>query len=251
MTESSPFKDHFSTQSDAYSQYRPDYPETLFALLAANTPAHELAWDCATGNGQAAVELTQYFSQVVATDASQRQIDKAMIYPRIEYRVAPAEKAPLADHSVDLITVAQALHWFDFDGFFNEVKRVLKADGILAVWLYGLHRINAAIDAVVDRYYHDITGPYWPPERAHIENGYADIEFPFQEARVPAFEMRKQWSLDHLLGYLGTWSATQRCLADTGEDPREQIVEDLKAAWGDASQTRTVHWPITLRVFRP
>jgi len=249
MSEPATFKDHFSTQAEAYSLYRPEYPTELYEWLASLCPETKLAWDCATGNGQAAVALTQQFSYVIGTDASESQIYQAMVYPRVEYEVGLAHESPHADHSVDLITVAQALHWFDFELFFKEVKRVAKANGVLAVWCYELHQITPAVDAVVQHYYQDIVGSYWPAERRHIEQAYADIEFPFTPIKAPKCIMSKQWTFKHLYGYLGTWSATQKYMAEHNEDPRTLILDQLKAAWG-ADDTLTVTWPITIKTFR-
>ena len=246
----SAFKDHFSGHAADYSTYRPEYPPELFAWLASLCKEHQLAWDCATGNGQAAVELTNHFSYVIGTDASAEQIYQALDYPRVEYQVAPAEKTEFKDQSVDLITVAQALHWFDFDGFFNEVRRVLKPEGILAVWTYALHQITPEVDAVIEKLYNGLTGPYWPEERKHIENSMADIEFPFTPVKSPKCTMQKHWSFSHLVGYLNTWSATQRYIKDKGHNPVELVAEELHAAWGTDTETRLVTWPVTLKVFK-
>ena len=248
MTETA-FKDHFSVQAEDYSVYRPEYPPEMYAWLASLCDEKKLVWDCGTGNGQAAVALTQFFSYVIGTDASESQIYRAMIYPRVEYEVALAHQSPLQDHSVDLITVAQALHWFEFEPFFKEVKRVAKPNAVLAAWCYELQSISPEVDAVINRYYQDIIGDYWPPERRHIEQAYADIEFPFESIKAPACTMTKQWTFKHLMGYLGTWSATQKCIQDQGSDPREAILKDLQAAWGD-EETKTVNWPVTIKTFR-
>ncbi len=249
MTSKASFKDHFSIQAEDYSVYRPEYPAELYSWLATLCQEHALAWDCATGNGQAAVALTNQFSYVIGTDASESQIYRAMIYPRVEYEVALAHQSPLKDHSVDLITVAQALHWFDFAAFFKEVERVAKPNGVLAVWCYELHQISPAVDAVIKRYYDEIIGPFWPAERRHIEQAYEDIEFPFTDIKAPKCVMNKQWTLKHLIGYLGTWSATQQYLEKHGEDPRTMILEELQQAWGE-DDTKLVTWPVTVKTFR-
>ncbi|WP_223789593.1 class I SAM-dependent methyltransferase [Marinicella meishanensis] len=249
MTQSAAFKDHFSVQAEDYSVYRPEYPAELYAWLSSLCSERALAWDCATGNGQAAVALTNHFSYVIGTDASESQIYRAMIYPRVEYEVALAHQSPLADHSADLITVAQALHWFDFAPFFAEVQRVAKANGVLAVWCYELHQISPAVDAVIQRYYDDIIGRCWPPERRHIEQAYSQIEFPFEPIKAPSCTMTKQWTFKHLVGYLGTWSATQQYQQQHGSDPRLQILDELQTAWGE-EDTKTVTWPVTVKTFR-
>jgi SAM-dependent methyltransferase len=244
------FKDHFSGHAALYSCYRPSYPQALYAFLAEQTPAPTLVWDCATGNGQAAVALADHFERVVATDASAEQVKSAASHPRVDYRVAPAEASGLDDESVDLISVAQALHWFDHDAFFNEVSRVLRPGGLIAVWSYNLLRCTPAIDRLLYRYYSEIVGPFWPPERVHIENGYSDLPFPFDELPHPEFAMTTEWSLNQLLGYLATWSATRRYIAENDSDPLKPIEEELAGLWGEPQQQRNIEWPLTLRLGR-
>jgi SAM-dependent methyltransferase len=243
-------KDHFSGHADRYEEYRPTYPAGLFGYLASLCPRHDLAWDCATGNGQAATALAPYFSTVVASDASQKQIDQAHPRDNVQYLVAPADAVPLVNSSVDLVTVAQALHWFQLPQFYAEVTRVVKPDGFIAVWCYQLHTITPAIDAVVHHLYSDIVGADWPPERRLVEEGYATVEFPFAAVTAPPFHMTHSWDLDHLLGYIDSWSASQRYRNRTGHDPRELINADLVAAWGDQNDERTVTWPLHVRVGR-
>jgi len=245
---SSGFKDHFSAQSTHYQRFRPCYPDALFRWLAQLTPQHQLAWDCATGNGQAARALAHHYDHVLATDASANQIAQCQAHPHIEYRLARAEQAPLANARVDLITVAQALHWFDQTAFFQEAWRVLRPGGVLALWNYNLLAINPQIDAIVKHFYHEIVGPYWPPERRLIEQGYAPIPAPFTEIPVPAFAMTAQWSLADLLGYLGTWSASVYYQQATGHDPLTQIQDTLSRAWENPNQLMHVSWPIQIRV---
>ena len=245
------FKDHFSTQADSYARYRPNYPAELFQYLASLTPAHRLAWDCATGSGQAAVALAEWFDQVIATDASAQQLLRAQPHPRVSYQVASAEAVPLAAASLDLICVAQALHWFDLDAFGAEVGRLLKPGAVLAVWSYGLTQISDGIDPIIERFYRDTVGPWWPPERRMVENGYADIELPFSPIETPEFSMQVDWELGHLIGYLRSWSAVQRCRSATGQDPMTGLIDDLKQAWGSPpEQARTVRWPLVLKAWR-
>src|SRR6266496_3944200 len=203
------FKDHFSRQAADYAKFRPSYPRKLFDYLGSVAPNRQLAWDCGTGNGQAAVGLASVFDHVIATDASEKQIANAQPHERVEYRVASAEESGLESGTIDLIMVAQALHWFDLPRFYEEVPRVLKNNGVFAASAYNLLHVEPAIDEVVNRYYYEVVGPFWPPERKLVEN-FADLPFPFHKVDAPKFEMTAQWSLDHLLGYLGTWSATQR-----------------------------------------
>ena len=243
------FKDHFSGHAADYARFRPQYPDELFRYLAGVAPSPHLAWDCATGNGQAAVALADAFERVIATDASAEQIANATPHPKVEYRVAPAEASGINAHTVDLVTVAQALHWFDLNRFYAETRRVLKARGVIAVWSYNLLEITPAIDAVVNYYYDDVVDAYWPPERRLVER-FGELPFPFEEITSPQFEMRSEWTLQHLVGYLGTWSATQRFIAANEHNPLETIEESLRSAWGDGNSLRNVAWPLTLRVGR-
>jgi SAM-dependent methyltransferase len=243
------FKDHFSKQAADYAKFRPRYPPELFEFLGGLAPSRTLAWDCATGNGQAAVGLARVFDHVVATDASKKQITNAEPHRRVNYRVAPAEDSGIDSASVDLIMVAQALHWFDLDRFYTEVRRVLKTNGILAASAYNLLTIEPAIDAIVNHYYYEVVGPFWPPERKLVEQ-FADLPFPFREVEPPKFEMTARWKLDRLIGYLRTWSSTQRFIAAKNSDPLEEITDQLRDAWGDPQQIRDVTWPLTVRAGR-
>ena len=243
------FKDHFSKQAADYAKFRPRYPQELFDYLGSIAPSRQLAWDCGTGNGQAAVGLAAIFDHVIATDASEKQVSSAQSHEIVEYRVAPAENSGIASETVDLIMVAQALHWFDLDRFYAEARRVLKPDGILAASAYNLLHIEEAIDQVVNRYYHEVVGPFWPPERELVEQ-FANLFFPFYEINAPKFKMTAHWNLDHLLGYLRTWSSTQRFIAAKGRDPVEQITDDLRSTWGKPGQTRSITWPLIMRVGR-
>jgi len=241
------FKDHFSRQAADYAKFRPRYPREMFEYLGAVAPSHKLAWDCGTGNGQAAVQLAKVFDHVIATDASEKQIANAHPHERARYRVAPAENSGIGSGTIDLIMVAQALHWFDLDRFYAEARRVLKPDGVLAASAYNLLHVEPAVDEVVNRYYYEVVGPFWPPERRLVEQ-FTDLPFPFQEIDPPKFEMIAQWNLDHLLGYLRTWSSTQRFIAARGTDPLQEISHQLRNAWGPAEQIRKVIWPMILRV---
>jgi len=242
-----PFKDHFSGHAAAYAAFRPRYPDALFAFLAGCVAARRHAWDCGTGNGQTAVALAGHFERVTASDASAAQIGAAIAHPKVEYRVAPAEASGLDDACVDLVTVAQALHWFDLDAFFAEARRVLVPGGVLAAWSYGLCTVDAGVDAVVNGLYRELD-PWWPPERRLVDAGYRDVTLPFARVEAPAFEMTAEWPANRMLGYLRTWSACQRCLADRGRDPVSAIEPALRARWGEGP--RTVRWPLALKVGR-
>lgn len=247
---SSCFPDHFSGHAIEYARYRPDYPEALFEWLSGIAPSRRLAWDCATGSGQAAAALARHFARVVATDASPLQIRHARPAPGVLYAVAAAESAPLGSASVALVTVAQALHWFDRERFWSEVARVLLPSGVVAVWFYDLLHVAPEIDEVVQRLYRDVVGPYWPAERRLVEAGYGGLEFPFDEIEAPPFTMEKRWSLADLRGYLGTWSASRRYVEARGEDPILRVERSLAEAWGDSARSRPAYWEVRLRVGR-
>lgn len=245
------FKDYFSDHAAVYAVARPHYPEELYRWLATRAPQHDLAWDCATGNGQAALGLAEHFQQVIATDASREQIESAFSHERVSYRVALAEAPGLEPRSVDLVTVAQAVHWFDRSKFYAEVKRVLKPSGVIAVWCYGLCAVTSDVDAVLQRFYHSEIGPYWPPERRLIDEDYRTIEFPFEEMMVPAFQMVQRWDLAGFMAYLRTWSAVQRCLRQSGRDPLEPFGIVLRNIWGTSQERKLVRWPLHVRAGRP
>ena len=244
------FADHFSNRAADYALYRPDYPEALFEFLAGQAPHVRLSWDCATGSGQAAVGLARHFQMVVATDASAAQIRSASRHPAVRYAVAAAERAPLAAGSAAAVTAAQALHWFDRPRFWEEARRVLVPGGVIAVWSYHGFHVTPEIEEVVYRYYRDIVGPYWPAERVLVERGYGSLEFPFDPVRSPELALEKRWDLAAVIGYLRTWSATQRYEAERGEDPLLRIREELVTAWGSPDTVRTFRWDLDLRVGR-
>jgi SAM-dependent methyltransferase len=244
------FKDHFSRQAPDYARYRPTYPAELFAWLTNIAPSRGTAWDCGTGSGQAAVGLAAHFEHVIATDPSRKQLEHAEPHPRVEYRAAPAEVSLLDTASVDLVSVAQAIHWFDLERFYTEAKRVLKPGGVIAAWTYTLLDVEAGIDALLTDFYRNVVGPYWPPERRMVDDRYRSLPFPFAPIAPPAFEIRTDWSRDDLLGYLGTWSATQACIKATGADPLAEFARRLAPLWPDPVQVKTLRWPLHLRVGR-
>lgn len=241
------FKDHFSGHASAYAAARPGYPDDLFAWLAGKAPARDRAWDCATGNGQAAVALAGHFARVVATDASPEQIANAAPRAGIEYRVAPAEAPGLEPNSIDLVTVAQAAHWFDRPAFYGAARNVLRAGGLVAVWAYGLFEIAPELDPVIEHFYRSTVGPYWPPERRLIDERYATLDFPFAEIVPPAFVIRCQWTLEQVLAYFRTWSAVQRYRKALGADPVSAIQPGMGRLWG-SEEIREVRWPVYMRV---
>jgi SAM-dependent methyltransferase len=212
------------------------------------TPRHDLAWDCGTGNGQAAVDLAAHFAAVHATDASEAQLAHTRPHARVTYRPATESDSGLAPGSVDLVTAAQAFHWFDGGAFFREARRVLRPGGVVAIWCYGLMRVGPDADSLLRRF-HDVTlGPDWAPPRALVNSLYRGVEFPFAELEAPAFEIEQDLDLPALGRYLGTWSAVRRYIARTGRDPVPGLLGRLGAVWGGPETIRSTCWPIGLRV---
>lgn len=243
------FKDHFSRQSAAYSRYRPGYPPELIAWIAAQAPDRRLAVDCATGSGQAAIALASHFDSVVAVDGSLSQLRQAAVMPRVAYVAATAERLPLRSRSASLVAAAQAAHWFDFEPFHAECRRVLVPGGAVAVWTYEKFRVDPQVDAVIDRFYSGTVGHYWPPERRFVEEGYRTLPFPWREERPPVFALATNWDLDQVMGYLATWSSVQRYKDQAGRDPLPALREELLRAW-PAGDRRRLEWPIHLRLGR-
>ncbi|MDE2259894.1 MAG: class I SAM-dependent methyltransferase [Betaproteobacteria bacterium] len=241
------FNDHFGSVAADYVKNRPTYPPGLFDWLAGQCMSHDLAWDCGTGNGQAATALARYFDRILATDASAAQIAQAGGHPKIEYRVASAESSGIDNQCVDLVVIAQALHWFDLDCFYAEVTRILKPGGLVAAWSYGVLKVEGEeVNAMIQRFYHDEVGPYWPLERRHVETGYRDLSFPFIRIPAPSFAMSARWTLEQLLGYFRSWSATAHLIKDKGFDPVSSLELRLRDHWRDADQRRIVEWPLAI-----
>ncbi|WP_204141691.1 class I SAM-dependent methyltransferase [Halomicronema sp. CCY15110] len=243
------FKDYFSGQAADYAQYRPHYPAELFTWLGQQCAARDRVWDCATGNGQAAIALAEHFTQVIATDGSAAQLRQAPPHARITYRVALAAASGIEGHSLDLVTVGQAIHWFSLAAFYAEVQRVLKPNGCLAIWGYGRPQIAVpALEALLQTYYGETLDDFWTPERRLVETGYATLDFPFAELTAPAYTLRVAWTLPELMGYLFTWSATQRFIATHGVNPLAALAAQMAPHWPGDRVPMT--WPITLRFGR-
>ena len=241
-------KDNFSSHASTYAKFRPVYPTELYNFLFSQTQDRQLAWDCGCGNGQVAGVLAEHFEQVEATDISQKQLDEAVKKPNINYQLAPAEKVSMRDGSVDLITVAQAIHWFDFDKFYKEVYRVSKPDSVIAIWCYSLLKVNKEVDAIILHLYENTLGDkYWDAERRYVEEQYQTIPFPFDEIEAPEFAIRVSWTPDHLIGYLSSWSAVQHYIRATNTNPIEDISSALRDAWGKQEQQEVV-FPLFTRI---
>ncbi|MBT8769539.1 class I SAM-dependent methyltransferase [Metapseudomonas boanensis] len=240
----------FSRQSDAYRANRPTYDPALFVWLSQQAPDRTLAWDCGCGSGQATVDLARHFERVVGTDVNAQQLAKAEAAANIEYRCEPAEATSLTNASVSLTVVAQALHWFDLDRFYAEVRRVSQPGGQLAVISYNLLQITPELDALVNRLYYDILGPYWAEERKHVEQGYRTLPFPFERIEVPVSALNARWDLTRLLGYLESWSALATYQAIHGRNPLDSLRAQFEAAWGKPGALREVSWPLTVNLGR-
>lgn len=244
------FKDHFSERSDAYASFRPRYPIELAQFLASIAPTTRCVLECGCGSGQLSGMLADHFDQVVATDASAEQIRHSSPYANVSYRCAPAERSGMSDGSVDLVVAAQAAHWFDLDAFYTEAQRVARAGAAIALVSYGIMTVDAETDPVIAHFYRTVIGPYWPPERKHVEDGYANLSFPFPRLEAPEIAMNVDWSLNQFLGYIGTWSSVRRARKATGEDPVPVFARDLGAVWGADDVVRQVRWPLTIKAGR-
>ncbi|MFJ3055370.1 class I SAM-dependent methyltransferase [Herbaspirillum sp. NPDC087042] len=244
------FKDHFSTGSAGYAAHRPTYPSALVDALAGISPAQERVLDCGCGTGQLSVLLAQRFGEVIATDASAAQIAAATPCQGVSYRAALAEESGLPDASVDLVTVAQAAHWLDLDKFYAEVRRVARERAVIALITYGVLHVEGPIDEIVQKFYYQTIGPYWPPERRHVEEGYASLAFPFAPLDLPPLAIEVQWNVDDLIGYIHTWSAVKAAQKALGGNPADDFATELRRQWGDPAVRRRVTWPLSIRAGR-
>jgi SAM-dependent methyltransferase len=241
------FQDHFSARASEYSKARPHYPAVLFEHLARLSPERRLAWDCGTGNGQAATGIAEHFEQVIATDPSEAQLAERFPHSRVVYRLGQEESSGLPDGSADLVTAAQAAHWFDLPAFYREARRVLRPKGVIALWCYGLCRISPQIDGLLSVFYVETVGPYWPPERHHIDAAYRTLPFPFEEFPFPPVAMEHYWNLHELTSYLDTWSAVSGFRKKVGSDPLPPFIAAIEPIWGAPDEPRRIEWPLAVR----
>ncbi len=240
-------KDNFSTDSDKYAKFRPVYPAEFYLYLKQHLPACEKAWDCGTGNGQIAAELSSFFQQVYATDISEQQITHAIKKPNIHYTVQPAENVNFTDNFFDLIIVGQAIHWFQFNEFYTEVNRTAKNNAWFIIIGYGRVELEGEADFLLQNFYTNIIGSYWDKERKHIDEKYRSIPFPFEEINTPAFNLSFNWDAEHLLGYINTWSAVKHFTKANGFNPTLPFSEELLEHW-PLHEIRTVKFPLLLRI---
>ncbi len=245
------FRDHFSGVAADYAAFRPQYPEALFDWLASVAHRHDVAWDCACGSGQASQPLASHFDVVVASDASLIQVASAPKIEKTRFVVASSERVPLVGDSVDLVTVAQALHWFVGEMFFDEVRRVVRAGGVFAAWTYGMPHVGAEpVEKAVHGFIDGLLGPYWPPEIRLVLDGYASIDLPFEELETPVFELQVEWTLERFFGFVRTWSGVGRYQKVRGEDPVPQLAAELEDRWGNKEDLLPIRWRIDLRAGR-
>lgn len=242
------FKDHFSARATLYASYRPGYPAALFEFVAGLTGRHRLAVDIGCGSGQATLGLADHFEHVIGVDPSASQIGNAISHSRIEYLIAPAESTGLSSGCADLVTAAQALHWFDSMAFFEEARRLLVSSGAIAVWGYGDPVLEtAALQRKLHEFNRGLLGKYWNPERSLLLAGYKTIDFPFKELPAPPLNLEMRWTLAELCGYLRTWSATSNFVAARGFDPVAEFAESIAVEWGDSETRRLIRWPLYIR----
>ena len=238
-------KDNFSQQAAIYAQYRPSYPQELFDYLVSWVPEKNIAWDCGTGNGQSAIVLSKVFNKVIATDISNQQLEHAQKAPNIFYSQQPAEQTTIETGTIDLVTVSQAMHWFDFDKFYEQVNRVAKPGAIIAIWTYSLIHIGESIDLLIRDYHFNLLGKYWDAERKYVDDEYRNIPFPYQKISAPAFKIEAEWSLQELEGYLNTSSALQKFMTAHGFSPVPELIQSIRLHWGNWEK-RKIIFPIHL-----
>jgi SAM-dependent methyltransferase len=240
----------FASEAAQYAHLRPTYPDSLFAYLSTTVASRDVAWDCATGNGQAATHLARHFGRVIATDESAEMIAQAPCDPQIEYRVAEAENSGIEACSVDLVTVASAIHWFDLGKFYKEVRRVVKPGGVLAAWTYYTPVFGNGIDAIIERLAHAVLADFWDERLHYVVDEFRDLPFPFEPIDAPRFRTDMRWNMGDLLGYFETWSSSVKYREATGAHPTDLIREDLARVWGDPEQKRNLHFPLYVRIGR-
>jgi SAM-dependent methyltransferase len=244
------FADHFSQVAKTYAAYRPHYPAALIELLAAGCSEPGLAWDAGCGNGQLSVALAARFEQVIATEPAQAQLDAAERHPNVEYRCEPAEHSTLGAGSVDLVVAAQAAHWFDWPAYVAEVARVAKPGALVALVSYGNVDLDPPASGVITHFYREVVARYWPEGRAHVENGYRDLTWPWPTVAAPAIAMTASWTREQLLGYVASWSASAKLVATEGQAAFDKLHAELAAVWPSPSEHHEIRWPLTLRLAR-
>ncbi len=246
--EAAPARNWFDQGGQAYARFRPEYPLELARFLALAAPGRLLAVDVGCGSGQLTTQLAAHFDSVLGVDPSGDQILNAAVHARVQYVRASAEQLPVADHSAQLITAAQAAHWFDLPRFYDEVRRIAGSGAVLALISYGVPRLDAQLDRRFSTFYWQEIGPFWPVQRRLVDDGYVDLPFPFSALAAPTLVLHKAWRLADLLGYIATWSAVRRAHEAGCEAILQGFASDLAALWGDPMGTRAIRWPIHMRL---
>lgn len=255
----------FINQATEYAKTRPSYPQEIFHYIASKTPSHDLVWDVGTGSGQAARSLAGMYKNVIATDTSLKQLEFAPKLANIQYRQTPPvmsmaelQQTISSQSSVDLVTVAQALHWFDLPSFYQQAKWVLKKPhGVIAAWCYTIPQVNATVDSVFNRFYSIDSAPYWDAARQLVDQEYRSIDFPFEPAEGAEhtgpfkFVTERPMDLDSFFTYIRSWSAYQTAKANGVELLKDDLVQDLQRAWDeDGHHQKLVKFPVHLRIGR-
>ncbi len=241
---------HFEQGGEAYARFRPDYPPQLVSSIVQYVDDRAMALDVGCGNGQLSCLLAHHFDRVYAIDASVSQIEQARPHPRVHYSVESAEAISLSKGCVSLVTVAQAAHWFDLEAFYEEVERVTVQNGLIALITYGILEIAGPVKERFRRFCLQDMGPFWPPERRHVETAYADLAFPFEEVNIPIHRIDQTWTLSDLTGYIETWSASKQARDAGRNDVIDRFHEDVRLLWSDPARPRSVSWPLTVRLGR-
>ena len=243
-------KNYFAPQAKNYALFRPTYPDSLFAFLADIAPDHLRAWDCGTGNGQAAVSLARHFREVIASDVSSEQLTAAVANPRVSYRCVPAEQSGLEDGSVNLITAAAAVHWFELPAFYNEARRVLSPNGVIALWTYFDMQIDSGIDEALQEFSRVFLRGYWSQRMEYVLALYQNLPFPFHRIKSPEFYCEQSWNLERLLSFIETFSGVKAYIEREGDSPVPRLRQNLAPLWGELNTERCIRWPLSLCVGR-
>jgi len=241
--------DLFSTQAKTYKKYRPLYPKEFLNEILSLTKNQSCCWDCGTGNGQVAQYMADYFEKVYATDISENQLKEAEKRQNIIYKKERAEATSFEDNQFDIITVAQAIHWFDFKPFYEEVRRTAKNNGIIAIWGYGLLEIEAACDQIIKHFYHETIGPYWNEQRKHIDSHYETIDFVFSEIKLSKqYQIEHHMNLSQLEGYFNSWSSVQNYIRSEGKNPVNELINELSKYWQNPKESKKIRYPIFAKI---
>ncbi len=241
-------EDHFSAIAPQYSRGRFGYPSGLFDFLSTLCREHDLAWDCATGNGQSATALAERFKRVVATDISSEMLARGMPHSKVAYRCEPAESSTLETGSVDLVTVAQALHWIEHERFWSELERVSKRAAIFSYWSYLWPSVGEEIDAWLSQF-RTLIGPHWPQKSRLVHREYRELAIPFSSIPSPGFEISASWRREDCVAHLESWSAVRYAREAGLCGPIEELFSKLEEAW-PSDDTRRVRWPLLMGVYR-